>query len=404
MFLASSITIGTYGDGNTYYTPFSYQGPGSSTENGQQGIKIFPGRPREFVLTGTSGNISSSGQGTVYVGPFNNRSTSQGSGSGSWTLFNVPSSWNAASSTIYGPGNITLGNGTSGIESIQLAGTYTVPVMVGTTSSYQTIGHTYEGPLTSNQNDSNYTSFAAKTPTGGEVYDTFLHSYSGGLVAGNYTLSNTILALTLNTSHNSNAFIYNPQTGSQVDITYNTGSLSNTAFGIWYNGPSRFNNNNDTYTFAGGSSLINPAVKVLGKVGQQIGIANVADYDPITGKTFNHQGYQYLNDTRNAYVTHFEGINKIGTDIYQLPFTATSNEGSFAGNAYIKRQPDGRFSQNAVWQTFNAGSSGTLLSNDSVAGFGSAGIIDASGAFDPWVATMNNNTFRSVVRAAQQLL
>ena len=106
-----------------FYSPFVYTGTGESSENGAQGIKQAPGRNR-YVITGTSGNITSEGQGSVYVGRINGASTSQGSGSGTWVLMDVPESWDAPSSSIYGPGAIKAGKGPGGIRSIQLAGTY----------------------------------------------------------------------------------------------------------------------------------------------------------------------------------------------------------------------------------------------------------------------------------------
>ena len=75
-----------------FYSPFVYTGTGASSENGAQGIKQAPGRNR-YVITGTSGNITSEGQGSVYVGRINGSSTSQGSGSGTWVLMDVPASW-----------------------------------------------------------------------------------------------------------------------------------------------------------------------------------------------------------------------------------------------------------------------------------------------------------------------
>ena len=388
----------------TFFSPFTYKGNGSSKENGSQGIKVVPGKTNRFVLTGTSGNLSSKGQGTVYVGEINGQSTSQGSGSGSWTLVNVPASWKASETSIYGPGAIVPGKGSGGIESIQLAGTYTQPVTVNGKSSYKTIGYTYSGPLTSTPRASNFKSFAAKTPAGKPVYDTFLHSWSGKLVAGNYTESNSILARTLNTSVDSNAFVYDPVTNTQTTLTFSIPSKSHTAFGIWYNGPSPSSNNKETYTIAGGSSLVNPAVKVLGNLGQQIGVATLADYDPITRKTVNQRNYQYLNDNKNIYVTHFEGIYYAGDNIYQMPFSASSSKGGFIGNAYVKRLSNGQFSKDAVWQTFDAGSQGSLLSNDSTAGLGSTGMLKSStGLIAPFAALMDSDVYKGFLTQAQSL-
>lgn len=100
------------------YSPFYYtpQGIANST-NGTQGIKTVPGSfNRRFVITGTYGNITSAGVGTVYVGAINDQSTAQGSGSGTWTVMNVPAAWGATSTSIYGPGAIRRGRGPGGIR------------------------------------------------------------------------------------------------------------------------------------------------------------------------------------------------------------------------------------------------------------------------------------------------
>ena len=377
-----------------YYSPFVYTGTGSSTENGSQGIKIVPGDPKRFVITGTSGNLSYAGQGSIYVGAIDNKNTSQGNGSGSWTLMSVPSSWGAAASSIYGPGAITPGPGTAGISSIQLAGTYTKLIDVKGKSSYRTLGFVYDGPLTSTPRASNFKPFTAKTPDGKETFDTFLHSWSGRYVAGNYTLTNRFLALTLNTGIKSSAFLYDSVTGKQVYLPYNDGSASHTAFGIWQNPGS--GTSSESYTIAGGATVANPALRALGA-------ATLIDYDPVSGKMSNQRNYQYNNDQSNAFVTHFEGIFRTDSGIYQMPFVAASKSGIFAGNAYVKRLANGQFSKNAIWQTFNAGSLGSILTNDSSARLGSTGIINSNDTIQPYMSMMDSNAYNDLLQKAQSL-
>ena len=375
-----------------------YTGTGASSENGAQGIKQAPGRNR-YVITGTSGNITSEGQGSVYVGRINGSSTSQGSGSGTWVLMDVPESWNAPSSSIYGPGAIKAGQGPGGIRSIQLAGTYSQPVNVDGEEAYITRGFLYKGPLTSNPEDQNFTPFTATRPDGGPTTDIFLHSWSGRLVAGNYTLTNSFLALTLNTGLDSSAFVVDTVTGEQHNLTYQDTSTSHTAFGIW-------KNTKTNYTIAGGRSVIDPAVKKLGSMGEALGAATLVDYDPITGKTSNQRSYQYNNDKDNTYVTHFEGIFYAGKGIYQMPFTAASSEGEFAGTAYVKRRKNGRFSREALWSTFDAGSEGTIASNDSSAGRGNTGLISPASGDDgvvPYASILNGSSYRDLLSTAQDL-
>lgn len=387
-----------------FYSPFVYTGSGSSTDNGLQGIKQAPGRNR-YVLTGTSGNLSSDGQGAVYVGRINRASTSEGSGSGTWVLMDVPESWEASASSIYGPGAIEAGVGAGGISSIQLAGTYTQPISVDGQDAYTTLGFVYSGPLTDKPKNKDFTAFTASRPDGGPTYDTFLHSWSGRLVAGNYTLTNSFLALTLNTGLDSSAFLYDTVTGEQHNLTYQDKSTSHTAFGIWDNGKQDWSDNKRTYTIAGGRSVIDPALKKLGPIGEALGAATLVDYDPVTGETFNQRSYQYNNDTNNIYVTHFEGIYYAGKGIYQLPFTASSSAGDFAGTAYVRRNENGRFSRNALWSTFDAGSQGEIFSNDSSAGRGSTGLLSPgdNGEVVPYASVLNASSFRELIAAAHEL-
>ena len=390
---------------NSLYSPFYYTGTGSnSTNNGLQGIKRVPGTQKDYVLTGTSGNISTAGQGTVYVGPINGSSTANGSGSGDWLLMNVPSSWNSPASSIYGPGLIQTSptkRGLQKIRSIQLAGTYTTQFQ--DTSNYNTIGFTYQGPLTSTPTDTNFTSFRAKTPEGATAYDTFLHSWSGDLVAGNYTRENSAIALTINSGIDSSAFVYNPKTQTQRNLRFTDGSTSHTAFGIWFNGRTSASSKRKAYTIAGGSTVVNPAVnKIIAPSAFQIGAGMLVDYDPVTGQTHNQRNYQYQNDKNNVYVTHFEGIYKAADNIYQMPFVAASSNGLFAGNAYVKRLSNGQFSKNALWQTFSSSSGGSFLSNDSTAGPGSVGLFN-NGAVVPFAGEMTTQAYNQLLSSAQAL-
>ncbi len=365
--------------------------------------------PRAEALCdpGTSGNISSDGQGAVCLGRIDGVSTPEGAGSGTWVLLDVPERWDASSTSIYGPGAIQAGDGPGGIGSIQLAGTYSQPISFEGQDAYKTLGFVYTGPLSDNPEDSRFTAFTATQPNGEPTYDTFLHSWSGRLVAGNYTLTNSFLALTLNTGLDSNAFVYDTVTGEQRTLTYKDKSASHTAFGIWNNGKQDWSDNKKTYTIAGGRSVIDPAVKKLGFMGEAFGAATLVDYDPVTGRTFNQRSYQYNNDKDNNYATHFEGIYYVGDDIYQMPFTASSSEGDFAGTAYVRRREDGRFSRDALWSTLDAGSQGEIFSNDSSAGRGSTGLLSPGSSSDeivPFASVINARSYRELITAAQDLI
>ena len=102
----------------------------------------------------------------------------------------------------------------------------------------------------------------------------------------------------------------------------------------------------------------------------------LADKDPLTGIARNEKYYNYQNDPSNKIYSYFQGIYYAGNGIYEGPFDSLTSTGKLSvGIAYIKRQDDGTFSDKALWQTFPATTAGTLVSNDSVAGAGSIGVL-----------------------------
>ena len=121
------------------------------------------------------------------------------------------------------------------------------------------------------------------------------------------------------------------------------------------------------------------------------GAATLVDYIPPTDKPFNQSRCKHNNDTDNNYTAHFEGIDCAGNGVYQMPFTAASTEGDFAGTAYVKRLSNGRFSHDALWSILNAGSQGEIFSNDSCAGPGSTGLLNSGSTsdVDPFASVLN---------------
>jgi hypothetical protein len=87
--------------------------------------------------------------------------------------------------------------------------------------------------------------------------------------------------------------------------------------------------------------------------------------------------------------------------VYEVPFDALTSSGEFSiGIAYIKRQEDGTFSNNALWQTFQSPAVGGLVSNDSVAGAGSVGAV-INPALTTFASISDNQSYLS---AAQYLI
>jgi len=329
-------------------SPFFYTGSGDfSSGFGLQGIK---GGDTEgtFIITGTS-NVN----GVVYNGPVNHGFTTQGSGTGTWYVINVPLSFNANSTSIYGPDN--LGGGT-----VNLVGSYV--------SGNLRIGFFYAGPLTNTPSNGNFLSYQGRNLRTGELADfTYIHSISRGLAVGNYGFQGEGNPF-------GHAFIYNPspQAQPQKDIVFPDADKTHTAYGIWYNGGS-------SYTIAGGVGL----PSVLMKYGDPLGLAYLMDYDSATGRFSNYQTFDFKPEgpenqdfKGKTILTHFEGIWSDGKGLYKLPATVSSTEDglSKAFVVYVRRQPNGRFLTNATWSPINIPGA-SVSTNDSIFADTSVGLV-----------------------------
>jgi len=370
----------------SYISPFLYAGTtsGSSTSGfGLQGIK---GGDTDglFIVTGTSGS-----NGVVYNGPINNAFTSMGSGSGTWYTINVPGSFNASSTSIYGVDNV-------GINNVNLVGSYVSKSYYSDTTLYPRIGFYYDGTLTTaSTNSAGFKSYQAKNPTNQRLATfTYIHSISGGLAVGNYDFAGLGNPL-------GHAFIYNPTTETQTEIQYpddsNGKALTHTAYGIWFN-------SGTSYTIAGGLGNLGniplglPSHGQTIEYGDPIGKAYLIDYDSSkTGSAAfsNYQTYSFkptgseVKKWKNkTVVTHFEGIWSNGYGTYKLPATvaATRFASSGAEVVTITRNSNGSFNKNAKWTPLIvAGSS--LSTNDSLYGDTSVGL-----AIYPKVINSNGDT------------
>jgi hypothetical protein len=127
----------------------------------------------------------------------------------------------------------------------------------------------------------------------------------------------------------------------------------------------------------------------------------IADIDPLTGIVKNEKYYNYQNDPSNQIFTHFQGIYYAGNGVYEVPFDALTSSGTLdVGIAYIKRQENGKFSDQALWQTFPAATTaGLLISSNSVAGAGTVGAI-VNGSLTTFASISETQSYLS---AAQYL-
>jgi hypothetical protein len=371
-----------------YIGPFLYAGTASGSSTSAFGLQGIKGGDIEgqFLVTGTSGS-----NGVVYSGPINKAFTSMGSGSGTWYTINVPSGFNASSTSIYGVDNV-------GSDNVDLVGSYVSSSYYTGTTEYPRIGFYYDGPLTTaSTNSAGFKSYQAKNPITQRLATfTYIHSISNELAVGNYDFLG-------NGNPFGHAFIYNPDpTGreqTQTEVLYpddpTGGALTHTAYGIWFN-------SGTSYTIAGGvGSVFNTPLGIPGDniaYGDPIGKAYLIDYDSSkTGSAAlsNYQTYSFkptgteVKKWKNiTVVTHFEGIWSNGSGTYKLPATVTAMDSVSSGAQVVtvKRNSNGSFSKNAKWEPLNV--AGTSLStNDSLYGGTSVGL-----ALYPAVINSNNET------------
>ena len=340
-------------------SPFLYTGEGSSTTSaglynqfGLQGIKGGDSRGT-YLITGTSGS-----QGVIYNGPIDHAVSINGSGSGSWTVMNVPASFEASSTSIYGVDNLGGGN-------VDLVGSY-VAATANSDGQFPRIGFYYSGPISSTPDAADYRSYQASDPlTGQPATFTYIHSVDGGLAVGNYDFLG-------DGNPAGNPFIFDSVTGTQTAITYPSSAKTSTAYGIWSNG-------GDSYTIAGGVGLSGTR-EGDGRYGEPLGKATLIDYDANSGRFNHYRSYAFTKTNalpkamrKQSVVTHFEGIWSNGEGRYKLPATIATADGELtaAALATVKRRSNGSFGQ-ARWTLFDLPAS-AISTNDSVYGDANVG-------------------------------
>ena len=321
----------------TFYSPWVYAPNGiTSSLNFVQGIGAGTTK-NTYTIVGTYGQLNNGAVGVVYQGAINGTNTTQGSGPGSWTTMVVPPSFGSLGTSIYGVHKIA--NGKFNLVGAYVSASQTTNV-AGTTIN-NTLGFYYTGKITSTPKDNDFKSFQARDPiTGSLANETYLHSVSGGLAAGNYDFLGE-------GKGTGTAFVVDIKTGKQTNLRYNDSALSHSVYGIW-------SNSNRNYTVAGGESSVLGSLKPGINNGPSIGDATLADYDSITGQVTNTHTYRYPGQGGSSYETHFEGIWSDGKGLYKLPFWAFGpSDLSVSGLAIVKREKNGDFSSEASWITFD---------------------------------------------------
>jgi hypothetical protein len=336
----------------TYVIPFQRPDSPSGSSTALQGIKGADTKGSYYIV-GTNWP-----DGLVYNGPINEGATT--GDSGSWTIMNLPASWNAAVTSIYGVDNLRG-------QDVQLVGSYNT----GNISQNGVQSFFYEGPVTATPDPNSFSSFAAVNPKNGATADfTFLHSVSGGLVVGNYDFAG-------DKNPAGNAFLYNPDSGKQTSIVYpkKQRSFTHTAYGIWWNG-------GYSYTISGGASRDHSITK--GHDGDPLGVGTLIDYNSRSGRFSHYRKFSYpAKKNKKAPITHFEGIWSNGTGTYRMPVTTVTSKGAVGAVATVKRAEDGSFGT-VSWKLLDVTGSDTLTTNNSIFNKASVGVSDIGGSVEPY--------------------
>ena len=303
----------------------------------------------DYLISGISGT-----QGILFEG------TIDGAGVTVPVNFPMSATTNASATAVYGPDN-------QGGNNVALVGSYNV---TGTGLADQK-GFIFQGTTADLSNPANFTTIDA----GGDF--NIVHSTMGGLAVGNSDTSpsqgqGSLLA---------HAFLYDvAQQQFLPDIVF-PGSVSNTAYGIWYNGGT-------SYTICGGWS--NDPVNNFDDQNRPIGQGFLVDYDSAS-QTFTHwTTFQY--PFGKNFFTHFEGISSVENGVYTL--NADSLQAGTTGPAQgswvsVRRNSDGSFSL-GQWVNLSYPVANNVTSSNSVYGDQVIGVVFAGATPFAFQATVNS--------------
>ena len=327
--IIESATKGPSTPSVTYYNAANTTDANALPISGWQGIRNGD-TAGQYLITGTSGPA-----GVLYIGSITGQGTS-------YTVnLNVIG---ASSTSVYGVNN--LGGG-----QVQLVGSYR------TATSSTVNGFFFQGTVGNGTVTGSYTTLDYP----GATFN-YIHSTMGGLAVGNSD-GPTANGLPLGPGH---ASIYRVATGELVtNITY-PGSISNTAYGIWYNGGT-------SYTIVGGFSK--HSVNNMNDQQTPIGHGYMVDYDSASGRFSHWKALTYPNGAN--VLTHFEGISSPAPGVYTLSADSIQvgkshlTQGSWV---VVKRNSNGTFGKGA-WVNLNYPGIVGWTSNDSVAGNQVVGIV-----------------------------
>jgi hypothetical protein len=288
--------------------------------SGWQGIRNGDA-PGQYLITGTSGPT-----GILYIGSISGQGTS-----------NAVMVTGSSSTSVYGSNN--LGGG-----QVQLVGSYR------TDTSSVVSGFVFQGTTSNGVAVGTYETIAYP----GATFN-YIHSTMGGLAVGNSD-GPTPQGRPLGLGH---ASIYSVATGELIANVRYPGSLTNTAYGIWYNGGS-------SYTIVGGFSK--RVVNNMNNQNTPIGTGYMVDYNAATGRFSHWTPYTYPKG--HNVLTHFEGISSPAPGVYTLAADSIQvgkthlTQGSWV---VVHRKANGSFGK-ASWVNLDYPNLLGWTSNDSVAG------------------------------------
>jgi hypothetical protein len=284
--------------------------------------------------------------------------------SGTAYTFQYPGAYNTSA---YGPNN--LGNG-----DLQIVGSYKNPDYA--TAPVEVNGFLYEGSVNDFGDAGNYRTINYP----GAKYN-YVHSTAGGLVVGNYDSPDDHGSFDLPFGPG-NAYIYDIATDTFIANINYPGAVSNTAYGIWYNGGT-------SYTIVGGYSL--DPVNNFDDPDRPIGKAYMVDYDSESGEFSHWKSFDYPAGT--TLVTHFQAISSVEKGVYTLGADTLKidDEPAQGSLVTVRRNTDGSFSD-GEWQDLQypgLDPSTSIASANSVYGNQVVGIVidDAPFSFQASVNT-----------------
>jgi trimeric autotransporter adhesin len=309
--------------------------------SGWQGIKAGD-TPGQYLISGTS-----HATGILYVGSIDGKGTS------------YPVNYPGASQTsVYGVNNL-------GGNQVQLVGSYV------NSDSTNRHGFFFQGTY----GDGGVTGTFSTLDVPGAAFN-YIHSTMGGLAVGNSD-GPTASGLPLGPGK---ASIWNVETGQVVANVKFPGSISNTAYGIWYNGGT-------SYTIVGGFSKL--PVNNMSNQEAPIGTGYIVDYNSATGR-FSHRKAMTYPIGFNL-LTHFEGISSEQPGVYQLAADSVQlGSGHLIQGSWVvlKRNRNGSFGKSS-WVDLNYPGVLGWTSNDSVAGNQVVGIVFSNTGAISYQATVN---------------